>query len=240
MKDIEREGKIVDYLSNHEGCSPERAYEALKGNFSRQKYFKLLKNLKERDAIRDEWINKRDKALYVNKDDIVVVVTRRLGEFEQNYFELLEKIFTRLENETKRSEIEYFYNSLYYTIMIFYDMVKIHSYLLSIYWPLSISDKKKLETLQVVTLAQMSELYTKFYEILRKHNYDDILNKGYFEQVLKSKRKRSLEEIVSMLLKLDIDIEEDKEPTINWYKRCKLDVLARKALNSLPSLDISS
>lgn len=237
MNDIERERKIIDYVTIHEGCIAERVYDELKEEISRQKFFKLLANLKKRGAIRDESINKRDKGLYVNKDDIVVVVTRRLGEFEENYFALLKEVFARFEKETNKSEKHYLVNSLYYTFKIFHDMVEVHSYLLSIKCPFSISDKKKLQTLQVVTLARISNLYNKFYETLRKHNYDEIFNKDYFERIFQSKRKRSLDEIVSMLLKVNID--EDKEATIDWYKRYNLEDLARKTLNSLPSLDIA-
>ena len=100
MDDIERRTKIIEFIRNNRECMPEDVVRAVARHMSRQKFFKMLQELKERGTIVARNRNKRDQALQLNGEDPLVIVGDTLKNFEYSYFDLFDKV---LENIMKPS-----------------------------------------------------------------------------------------------------------------------------------------
>jgi len=238
MDNTEREKIIIDYISSHDGCSPESALKAINEKMARQTYYKCLSVLKERKIIREEYRNKRDKSLHINKNDITVVIANEFDNFEKTYFELLERTFIEVKKPvSKREKVILVRNLLFNTLLIFNDMMHTYSYKLSIKWPVSIPDRKHLERAQVITLDRISKLYGRLYKTLKKYKYDEIVNE--YENInesfgLSKVERQNFDELISSRFK--IDIYSDKK---NWAAQYKVYNLEQYAYDALKSFSIS-
>lgn len=76
LTDQHRDQIVFQFIDAHSGYSPKKVFEGVKGDMSRQSYFKSLARLKLNKAIREEDVNKRDKSLFVNSGDLIVKIRR--------------------------------------------------------------------------------------------------------------------------------------------------------------------
>jgi hypothetical protein len=91
MNEKERRQKVREYISLHQGCSPEEACKALNEDMARSTFFHVLRLLKERGQVVAKHVNKRDQKLYLKKDDPLVSAPSELAEFENAIVTLVDK-----------------------------------------------------------------------------------------------------------------------------------------------------
>ena len=96
MNSEERQRKIIEFVEDHPGYLTEQVCEALEQVMSRKTFFKELAILKEKGEIIVKNKNKRDKELYVNKNNLLITVPKELEQFEKDFLDLVETISFKL------------------------------------------------------------------------------------------------------------------------------------------------
>jgi hypothetical protein len=200
----ERDKLIIDFISKHDGCKSEDAFNGVKSSMSRQTFFKRLAILRSNKIIREEYPNKRDKSLHINNSDLIVIVSNELNYFEGTYFELLRKVLLEIKNiPSAPDESRKVYDNqngkkvddnlyervmrredlLTFVLVFFKEMVDSYTFKLTIKWPVSIPDRRHLERLQSMTLDRISKMYTKLYAMLKKNNVDNYMKSSKYFRV---------------------------------------------------------
>jgi hypothetical protein len=188
----ERDKIIIDFISKHQGCKSEDAFNGVKESMSRQTFFRHLNALRNSNVVIEERPNKRDRSLYINNRDLLVIVSNELDHFEGAYFELLRKVVLEIKNipsapdESRKLNNDQYEmiarreDLLFNALVFFKDMVDTYTFKLSMMWPVSISDRRHLERLQSMTLDRISKMYTKLYTMLKKNDVDYYINHSNF------------------------------------------------------------
>ena len=97
MSSEERQRKIIEFIESHPRCLTEECCKALKQFMSRKTFFKELPILKEKGEIIVKNKNKRDKELYVNKNNLLITVPKELQSFEKDFLDLAENLSFKLK-----------------------------------------------------------------------------------------------------------------------------------------------
>ena len=184
MDDTDVEIKMIEYIRSNKGCMPEELFEAMANFLGRQKFFKLLKGLKERKIVVARPRNKREHSLELRGENPLVMVADTLDHFEFTYFELFDRVFKVLQEprsfireRTKQIEQKENRHVLFapdhfdlfsYTIFVFHTTLSNYLLDISIKWPALISDKKHLSKIFELTLRRMSQLYVKLFSRIEK------------------------------------------------------------------------
>lgn len=106
MNNEERQRLIIKYIENHPGTLTERVCEELAESMSRRTYFNQLAILKVKGKVIDKLINKRDKGLYVNKNNLLILVPKELEQFENDFLKLAQTVSIKLEKLYLNSSLE--------------------------------------------------------------------------------------------------------------------------------------
>lgn len=221
MTSDEREKFIIEFIKDHDRCSPEEAFDGVKQKMSRQSFFKSLAELKICKIISEENLNKRDKSLQV-KNDFIVKVMIELDYCKTAYFAFLKKVLIEIRKPISRTEEgrrdlerkiakynqkppETPYNLLFEALTHFRIMINYYNYSLSIVWPFSNYDKKYLEKLQSYVLRGIWNMYSELYKTLRTERIHTFVESipgldGNLDQIMSRTMKGSF----------DVFTEQDK------------------------------
>lgn len=194
MNEKERHQKVREYISLHQGCSPEEACKALKGDMARSTFFLVLGLLKERGQVVAKHVNKRDQKLYLKKDDPLVSVPIELREFEHAIVMLVDKTAEYIQDwrvsltanalanrpGTPRTKILSFeeIKKLSITPMsIFYRMMDSYLCKCVMRWAKIIQDKETLKELLEIVYAKIAAiLITLTQREVNKPEHDEEVN----------------------------------------------------------------
>ena len=99
LSEVQRHEKIVNYISLHQGCLKEEAYDALKDVLSRNSFFKDLPNLIKEGKITMKPKNKRDTMLFVDRENPLIYVPKQLEDFENAYAQFLDATIKRVKEK---------------------------------------------------------------------------------------------------------------------------------------------
>lgn len=89
----------LEFIRTNRGCMKEDVAEGLKNQMSRVPVFDTLKELLQDGSIRDESTSRRDHKLYVNDDNLLVLVPRELEEFETAFNNLLHNSIKKINEK---------------------------------------------------------------------------------------------------------------------------------------------
>jgi hypothetical protein len=94
MNEEQRRKKVIDFISEHQGCIAEDLVEGIKNDIGRGKIFHILENLKVEMIVTEVRAkpNSRNIKLYVDKDNPLVIVPKKLDEFKQLFMVFLKSI----------------------------------------------------------------------------------------------------------------------------------------------------
>jgi hypothetical protein len=173
MGDEERKKMIIDYISNHHGCTREEI-DKHKDEIpiSRVKIFSLVDELVKEGSIEkvQERINSRSHRLYVNSSNLLITVPRELDEFESNYMNLIKESWLKIISKDDNLDTsEYVPDVIYGLFEIFFVMVDCYLAKVTLVWPNTISDKETLEKLLRLVFARIIKLQLILYEFKSNH-----------------------------------------------------------------------
>jgi hypothetical protein len=94
INEEQRRQRVIDFISEHQGCMAEDLVDGVKDFIGRGKVFHILKNLKDEMIVTTVLAkpNSRDHRLFVEKDNPLVSVPKDLCEFKQLFKDFLERI----------------------------------------------------------------------------------------------------------------------------------------------------
>lgn len=159
LNEQDREKSIIDYIDSHQGCTAE---DIVKGNkhSGRVKTFRILKDLKKRNVIREEKsdTNKRDKKLFLNETNPLISFPKEVKEFKNRLYPLFKKaqylrLYWRHENEAHPST-----ELLAECFCVFFEYLSVNNYRAFVTWPDTIKDKETLSKLYMLFYSEMTKL----------------------------------------------------------------------------------
>ena len=87
INEEQRRKKVIDFISEHQGCMAEDLVEGVQDFIGRGKVFNILKNLKDEMIVKEEKSkpNSRNIKLFVIKGNPLVTVPKKLYEFKASF-----------------------------------------------------------------------------------------------------------------------------------------------------------
>jgi hypothetical protein len=154
-----RQRSIIDFISNHQGCTAEDVVEGNKQS-GRVKTFRILRDLKKRNVIREEQsdTNKRDKKLFLNETNPLVSFPKEVKQFKEYLYELFEK--AQLFRWWNYGDEVYYPSDalLRECFSLFFEYLNINNYRAFVVWPNTINDKDTLGKLYALFYSEMIKL----------------------------------------------------------------------------------
>src|SRR5690242_8872484 len=167
----QRRSMIKEFITNNPGCNKNKVAKALESKLSRVPVLNTIADLAKDGEIRIEIEkeNSRDHKLYVNSDNILVLVENELNEFEKSFLSLIEKSKQKFDSQylsIKRNDSSQNYGSRFLPILplmsqpiyIFQEVVNLFLVRAMISWPSKVQDKQILRKL-------FTSLFTKLADI---------------------------------------------------------------------------
>lgn len=176
----ERRRKIKDFVELHQGCSPDQCSNGLEREMARSTFFGHLSELKHDGVIIEQYANKRDKKLFLNKSNILVSTEKKLEEFDKAFSPLLKETEKKIlgsdiaraisklpDSPIDPSQVhspEQIDQLSHVRLAIFFRMID--SILLQslIVWPKKIEDKDTLKKLYVSVFLKISDMVSEYSE----------------------------------------------------------------------------
>jgi hypothetical protein len=177
---------LIEFINNNEGCTIEQVVEGLKENFSRVPIYQKLKILLKEGVVKDESTNRRDRRLYVDKNNPSVSIPQQLRDIEKRFKNLLNKSEIQLQNTpAKDFDIDYIIELLevgglrsYFVhlmiLQLIADSVIIHS---TTIWINKFRDKDALDRLYAYVYTKLASLNSHYLSYLSN------IQHGYLERI---------------------------------------------------------
>jgi hypothetical protein len=162
-----RISEIIKYISEYQGCNAEKAFRGVEKWMARATFFDHLKELKEEGVINEGQKDKpksRDTKLFVNGQNLLVIVPRDLEQFENTFFVLLKRALESLEKHSELSTTYFFRSS---PLFLFYEMVNVYHVLALSAWPRIVLEKDTLQKLYTAVFTKLGEMELRIYDMLR-------------------------------------------------------------------------
>jgi hypothetical protein len=183
MDEQQRRQIVLDSISENQGFPTEWIFQSVENHMSRGTFFRILTGLKKDQlvTVQKDRPNSRDNKLYVDSNNLLILIPRELEEFEGAFFILL-------ENAKKKFDQQYLsikYDSLMissrhdppdYTpilplmrkpLFMFHEMVNVIVLRAMALWPLKIQNKEILAKLFTIVFTKIASMRSRISEIYR-------------------------------------------------------------------------
>jgi len=185
MNSEERQRKIIEFVEDHQGYLTERVWEALEQDMSRKTFFKELVILKEKGEIIVKNKNKRDKELYVDKNNLLISVPKELEQFEKDFVDLVKTISFKLNplvlvknlnkvskgkrqfNKTNLTYTEIYLASYILLLKILFRIMDSYIFRYLIKWSSSNLKEEDKVQLFIIIFSKISKIIIKFPEFFK-------------------------------------------------------------------------
>jgi hypothetical protein len=238
LNNKERQKKIIEYIIAHQGCNKEKAFKGVEKYMARVTFFNLIKELEEEGTIIEgekEKPKSRDHKLFVNTNNLLVIVPNELEKFEKAFTLLLEKAKRESDYYIKKSELSTVYDIISQLLFIFYEMVNVYHLHSLISWPLMVLETDTLKKLYTIVFTKISDMQIRIYENLRSSKFSNanlmlqstIIRKQlystdklikYCETFSKLGMKKQIESVLDCLWEIKASYIQDAYPEPWIYK----------------------
>jgi hypothetical protein len=154
----------MDHIAKNQGCTVQDVVKGVEKFISRKTVFKILHELKKDGVVIDEKDkdkpNRRDHKLFLDTNNLLVLVPRELEEFKSHYLVLVNKVMKKVRDvqPSQSEKIEDTRNLLAGVIDIFHMLTNAYLFRSIINWPRVIHDVETLNKLYTITLTKMVEI----------------------------------------------------------------------------------
>jgi hypothetical protein len=233
-----RRDAIINYIDSHQGCTAEDIVKENKQS-GRVKTFRILKDLKKGDVIREEKsdTNKRDKKLFLNETNPLVSFPKEVKEFKEHLY--------RLFREAKDYRWWDYEDEVYCPsgmllrdcFSLFFEYLNINNYRAFVIWPNTIKDKDTLSKLYMLFYNEMTELNLRLREKYLPLEYEvsvkdkKRLAKGMDKEEYLTIAKNAALDAMDVIPD-DLHFEEIQRT----FYECKLDNMSRPIVQCLKDL----
>jgi hypothetical protein len=244
----ERRRLVTEYITNNPGCNEQKVVKALEGRLSRVPVRNAIIELKKDGIIRIETkrANSRDYNLYVNSDNILVLVENELKEFEKSFLSLIENSkqkfdaqYLAIKNDVSSqnfgSRFEPILPLLSQPLYIFQEVVNVFLIRAMITWPSKVEDKEILKKLFTSLFTKLADIQVRISEVYRSSKAGDmnlvfqssvVLNRLYatdkmiehMETFTKLGMQNEIESVLSSMWKIYSDFKKYAFPEPRIYQ----------------------
>src|SRR5215204_1103215 len=159
LDEQERQNSVINFISGHQGCTAEDIVKANKLS-GRVKTFRILKDLKKESVIWEEKsdTNKRDKKLFLNETNPLVLFPTEIKEFKDHLYPLFEKAQYLRLSWGRKKEVYPSAELLGECFCLFFEFLSLNNYRAFVLWPDKIKDKETLSKLYMLFYLEMTKL----------------------------------------------------------------------------------
>src|SRR5206468_7913295 len=158
---------------------PEECFKGVEEDMARQKFFKLLPELKKKKVIQVRHRNKREQSLYLNGEDPLIIVVNALDKFQYTYFRFFDKVLQEIKKpqSTIRARVKMIsekenrivvppdhYELFNDAIFVFQRTITRYMLDILIKWSNITKDKQHLSKIFEYSLRRASILYSRLFE----------------------------------------------------------------------------
>lgn len=183
MTSAERRRLITDYISTNPGCNQQDIVRNFEGKISRQTVLNVVDELEEDDIIYyvTENENSRDHKFYVRDNNILVLVSKELEEFDKNFFSAITNVKNRFDklylkarrehimSETKEQNLEVFkplLDAISQLVETFYEVVDVYLLRCILKWPQTVKRADIIKKLYSILFSKISDMQFRMSKIL--------------------------------------------------------------------------
>lgn len=154
-----RRKKIIDFISEHQGCRAEDVVEGVKNDIGRGKVFSILKSLKAESIVltEKEKPNSREHKLFVDINNPLVIATKELDEFKKVFMVFLEQV-RRHRDVYNGPDIDVLDRRLINAVRLFGKFVHCCTMRSILDWSPKIKDKDSLDKLFSIVYSRVSNM----------------------------------------------------------------------------------
>lgn len=176
----QREQMVIDYISQHQGCTKADITRGLENEISKKTIDKIVDEMIEDDIIetKKENPNSRNIKLFLKENNLLVSIPKQLDQFDNAFTVLVDKTGQKVMDSevglpfsesigipidsSLRLSSEQIFQLLNIKLSVFYRLID--SILLQslIVWPKKIEDKETLKKLYIGAFSKIADIMIKF------------------------------------------------------------------------------
>lgn len=233
-----RRKDIIDYIMNHQYCTRADLERGLKNRMSKKTIVKLVPILIKENTIQEvtDKQNKRNRKLYVNKNNLLVSVPKKLEEFQSAYISMFDnttqkiivpsifgRSFAEEFDSLRTIPIERISQLSDERLSVFFRMVDSILLLSIMEWPKRIQDKESLKKLYHTVFTKIGDLLIDIAEnhdtpkFCMKYSMEKLAIKKlggggslfkFWEKFKKYGMRQDVENVIDSLWNIDKEIQE--------------------------------
>ena len=161
----DRRTKIIEYITNHQGCNIQDVIRGVEDYVSRVTVFNILDSLEKVGAIRrqKDKPNSRDHKLFVDTNNPLISLPKEFDEFKKSYYPLLETVKKDIKEYLSYPQRDGFNTSMCFKNLgdlglIFGEFIRIYDARALLVWPNQIRDPESLKNLYMLFFSKVLEI----------------------------------------------------------------------------------
>jgi hypothetical protein len=168
----DRRTKIIEYITNHQGCNIQDVIRGVGDYVSRVTVFIILDSLEKVGAIRrqKDKPNSRDHKLFVDTNNPLISLPKEFVEFKRHYYPLLEivkKEYKEQKQLTPSKPSEEDLMLLGRLGLIFVEFIRIYDCRALLVWPKQITDTESLKSLYMLFFSEVLEILGELKKVFK-------------------------------------------------------------------------
>lgn len=188
----DRSTKIIEYITNHQGCNIQEVIRGVENYVSRVTVFNILDSLEKVGAIRrqKDKPNSRDHKLFVDTNNPLISLPKEFDEFKKTYYSLLETVKKNIKEYLSYPQRDRFNTSMCFKELgdlglIFGEFIRIYNARALLAWPNQIRDPESLKNLYMLFFSKVLEILDEIDKVFQFLFLDlgDLEKEGIFASV---------------------------------------------------------
>jgi hypothetical protein len=178
----QREQMVIDYISEHQGCTKAAITRRLENEISKKTIDKIVNEMIEDDIIepKKENRNSRNIKLFLKESNLLVSIPKQLEQFDNSFTLLVDKTGRKIMlseigipiskaagipiDSSSILSSQQIFQLLNIKLSVFYRVIDSILLQSMIVWPKKIEDKKTLKKLYVDAFSKIADIMIKFSE----------------------------------------------------------------------------
>lgn len=174
LTEEDRRAKIIEYITNHQGCNIQEVIKEVEDYVSRVTVFNILDSLEKVGAIRKhkDKPNSRDHKLFVDTNNPLISLPKEFDEFKKYYYPLLERVKKDIKEYLTYPERDGFETSMCFKDLgdvglIFGEFIRIYDARALLVWPKQLRDTESLKNLYMLLFSNVLEILAEIDKVFQ-------------------------------------------------------------------------
>jgi hypothetical protein len=241
-----RQKSVIDFIDKHQGCTAE---DIVAGNklSGRGKTFRILKNLKKENVVREEISdsNRRNKKLFLNESNPLISFPREVNKFKDYLYPLF-KAAQYYRSGGYKNEVYPNNILLKECFSLFFEYLNINNYRAFVIWQSTINDKETLAKLYMLFYSEMLKFNSELRELFQPVEFGYLKRKKLVARGMNQKEYLTIaknaaqdaifpDDLNAMKIQnrfFEYSLDNVSRPVINFLMKIKREIYESQAAES--------